>query len=220
MNATLAHLITQLYPRSWRERYGDEFAALLIAQPANVRTVSNVIRAALGERISPTVLVQDCPESRFASWCRRAPWAVFTIGPLLFLAVAYLAACLILWSGWQVFLPGARSPFVRIDGLAMLYFGAGRLLYFAAPVWIGWCVGILAIRHHVTTQWPRIGLALVGLLGGAAQVQVTQPLVGLAGRVSMRLALGENLAHTFVILALIVLPYTLLRLQRRTPLSS
>ena len=51
MNDKVAHLVTRLYPRSWRDRYGDEFEALLMAESGSVRTLTNVVRSALKERM-------------------------------------------------------------------------------------------------------------------------------------------------------------------------
>jgi hypothetical protein len=61
MNPRLAHLLLRLYPRAWRERYGDEFEALLLAGRAGIRNelgaVLNVAGSALKERVSPTPAV-------------------------------------------------------------------------------------------------------------------------------------------------------------------
>ena len=46
MKSTVVARLLRLYPRSWRERYGDEFAALLEAHPASVATISDVILGA------------------------------------------------------------------------------------------------------------------------------------------------------------------------------
>jgi hypothetical protein len=54
MNRALAHLLTCLYPRQWRERYGAEFEALLQAGRADLRTSANVVWSALCEHIFPT----------------------------------------------------------------------------------------------------------------------------------------------------------------------
>ena len=50
MKARVAHLITRLYPRSWRDRYGEEFEALLIVQPGSLRNIINVASSAFRER--------------------------------------------------------------------------------------------------------------------------------------------------------------------------
>src|SRR5487761_1581484 len=52
-------------------------------------------------------------QRQFQSWCARAPWAAFGLGPLFLLAGAWFVALFILWSGWKIFLPGADTPFVR-----------------------------------------------------------------------------------------------------------
>jgi hypothetical protein len=53
MNAKVAHLLTRLYPRAWRDRYGEEFEALLVDASAPSSAL-NVIRAAIREHIFPT----------------------------------------------------------------------------------------------------------------------------------------------------------------------
>lgn len=52
MNRVVRHLLTRLYPRDWRKRYGVEFDALL--QAARFRTSANVVWSALREHIVPT----------------------------------------------------------------------------------------------------------------------------------------------------------------------
>jgi len=54
MNGRLAHLLTRLFPRSWRKRYGAEFEALLEDSGGGLRTSSNVVWSALREHIFPT----------------------------------------------------------------------------------------------------------------------------------------------------------------------
>jgi hypothetical protein len=54
MNPRLAHLLTRLYPQTWRERYGEEFEAFLQSGPGNLQAAANVVRSALHERIIPT----------------------------------------------------------------------------------------------------------------------------------------------------------------------
>jgi hypothetical protein len=54
MNRVVAHLLTRLYPRAWRERYGEEFEALLQDGCGDLRTSANVLWSALCEYIFPT----------------------------------------------------------------------------------------------------------------------------------------------------------------------
>lgn len=46
MNGSLAEWLVGLFPRRWRERYGDEFEELLEREGANFATIFDVLRAA------------------------------------------------------------------------------------------------------------------------------------------------------------------------------
>jgi hypothetical protein len=167
-------------------------------------------------------------QRQFQSWCARAPWAMFGVAPLILLFGAYFVACLVLWSGWKIFLPGAETPFVRLDGPAIYYFGIGKMIYFFAPVLVGWCIGLVAVRQRLNAAWPAVGLLLVAMAGGAAQVHVSRPSdPGGAGHVSMDFSLGpfaqgvsHGLSHALVILLATVLPWLVWRLLRARSLPA
>ena len=59
MNALL-----RLYPRAWRDRYGDELAALLDEQPATLLDRLDLIRGALDARMHPQVPGTDAAPER------------------------------------------------------------------------------------------------------------------------------------------------------------
>jgi hypothetical protein len=227
MNPRLAHLLVLLYPRPWRERYGAEFEAVLQAGRGGLRASANVILSAIHEHVFPTPGLK-MEQSQLQSWCIRAPWAMFGLAPLFLLAGAYFVACLILWSGWKIFLPGTNTPFVPIDGFAVFYFGAGRLLYYAAPIFIGWGIGLIAARHRLKAVWPAVGLVLIALMGGTAHVHASRPAVpGGVGHISMDFTLGysvqgisQGLFHPLMIFSLTMLPYVIWRLQKAHSLSA
>lgn len=50
MRPRLAYLLVRLYPRDWRERYGEEFEALLQDSRGGFRALVNVAWSALRER--------------------------------------------------------------------------------------------------------------------------------------------------------------------------
>ncbi len=54
MNRRLAHLVTRLYPRRWRERYGEEFEDFLLDSRGDLKTWVDVMSGAVGEHIHPT----------------------------------------------------------------------------------------------------------------------------------------------------------------------
>lgn len=200
--------------RAEEERAGRSPADSDSAAFIRLGGMDNLARAMIGQR--------QCQ-----SWCARAPWAMFGLAPILLLAGSYFAACLILWSGWRIFLPGTDTPFVRLDGLAILYFGVGKSLYYFAPILIGWGIGLIAARQRLRAVWPAVGLLMIALIGGMAQVHAIRPAVpGGAGHVSMDLALwnsaqgvSNGLLHALVILALSVLPIFAWRLRKAHSLS-
>jgi hypothetical protein len=227
MNNRLAQRLVRLYPRPWRERYGAELEALLHSGRGGLRMSANVVWSAFHEHVFPTPGLK-IEQSRFQSWCVRAPWAMFGLAPLLLLAAAYFVACFILWSGWEIFLPRANTPFVPIDGPAIFYFQVGRLIYFSAPILIGWAIGLVAGRQRLKAVWPAVGWILIALTGGTAQVHASRTAVlGGVGHIRMGFALGpsvhgipDGLFHALVILSLTVLPYLIWQLQKTHFVSS
>lgn len=153
------------------------------------------------------------------SWTARAPWAVLGAGPVLAVVFAWGLALLILWTGWTWFLQGTPNPFgVRLHGFSMVYFGVGRMLYFWSPLLAGWGIVLLAGRQRVRAVWPVMaGAVVVALMGSTGAVDVRPPTVpGQAGDVGMRFypVSGQYEAaavHALVLLALMTVPYLLLR---------
>src|SRR5713101_8937848 len=215
--------------RRYLTELADHLADLKAEEERSGRSRADAESAALIRLGGMDDLAKAMIEQRqFQSWCARAPWAMFGLAPLFLLAAAYFVACLILWSGWKIFLPGTDTPFVRIDGFAILYFGVGWSLYSGAPILIGWAIGLIAARQRFNLVWPTVGLALIALIGGTAQVHASRPAVpGGVGHVSMGFTLGPSvqgisygLFHALVILSLTVLPYLIWRLQKAHSLSA
>jgi hypothetical protein len=196
--------------RAGRSRADAESAALL-----RLGGMEDLARAMIQQR-------------QLQSWSARAPWAIFGLAPLLFLAAAYFIASFILWSGWKIFLPGIDTPFVPINGLAILYFGIGWSLYTFAPIAIGWAIELIAARQRFNLVWPTIGVSLIALIGGTAKVHTHRPTYpGGAGHVSMSLALGptvqgipDGLAQALLILSFTVLPYLIWRFHKGRSISA
>jgi hypothetical protein len=231
VNASLAHLLTRLYPRAWRKRYAEEFEELL-RNERGLRTLANVVCSAFCEHILPTQRGDIDPSSRsfrFRSWCVRAPWAVFGLAPLMLLAGAYFLACLYLWSIWTILMPGADTPFgVRWTGppyaLQNLSFQFGKFYYFGAPILIGWGIGLIAARQRMKAVWPILAFVLIALMGGTAEIHASRSGVPDAiGHIRMDFfAFGpsvqgvyNNLFQVLLILLLTVPPWLLWqRLQK------
>lgn len=102
------------------------------------------------------------------------------------------------------------------------------MIYFGAPILIGWGIGLVAARQRLKAIWPIAGLALIALMGGTGQVRADRPFVaGEAGRVSMVFNLGNSvhgipngLVNALVLLTVMALPYVIWRLQKARSISA
>jgi len=206
--------------RRYLNELSDHLADLKAEEEREGRSPADAESAALIRLGNMDDLAKAMTEqAEFQSWCARAPWAMFGLAPVLFLAAAWCVALLILWSGWQIFLANTDTPFVPIDGFAIFYFGVGRLLYFIAPILVGWGIGLIAARQRLKAIWPSVGLVLIALIGGAARVQASRTAVsGGLGHIRMDFGLGASvqgtLFHALVIFSLAVLPYFIWRFQK------
>jgi hypothetical protein len=67
MKARYARWLVRLYPREWRDRYGEEFEALLQDGPGGLRALVDVLSSALIEHILPVtksgVVMNQYPNS-------------------------------------------------------------------------------------------------------------------------------------------------------------
>jgi hypothetical protein len=203
----------------------DHFADLRTEEEDAGRSRADAESAAILRLGGMDELTSAMTEKRqFQSWSVRAPWATFGLTPPILLAGAWFVALFILWSGWKMFLPGADTPFGghRVYKLANWYFQAGKALYFVAPILVGWGIGLIAARQRFKPVWPTIGLALIALMGGTAQVHASRTAVpGGLGHIRMDFALKtsvqsipDGLSHALLIFTLAVLPYLIWRLQR------
>lgn len=189
-----------------RNRTDAESAALL-----RLGTIDELAKAMIDQR-------------QLQAWSARAPWVIFALAPVVLLSMAWFVALFILWSGWQMFLPEAETPFGGglHYGFVNIYFQLGRMIYFNAPFVIGWAIGLIAIRQRSKSVWPAIGLVLLAYLGGTAQVHANrkQVLSGV-GHISMGFGLGASgqsvtggLTHVLIIFSIALLPYLIWRLRQ------
>ena len=218
--------------RRYLSELGDHLADLRAEEERAGRTGADAEAAALLRLGGTNELARAMLERRqMQSWSARAPWAVFAVAPVLVLAAAWFVALFMLWTGWQIFLPGADTPFGRRPGThhlfewANVYFQIGRAIFFGAPILVGWVIGIAAGRQRLNLVWPAAGLLWIALLGSTAQVHATR--MGVAGgrHVSMSFTFSHFAASSYglfdalVILSLTVLPYLVWRLQQAYRLS-
>ncbi len=210
--------------RRYLDELGDHLADLKAEERKAGRSRAEAESAAMARLGGVDELAKAMIGQReFQSWSVRAPWAAFGVAPLLILAGAWYVALFMLWSGWNVFMPGSDTPFVRLQGLAILFFGVGRSIFFGAPLLIGWGVGLMAARQRLKAVWPVVSMVLIALIGGTAQVHVSRtPMAGGLGYIGMNFNVGPGslrgvpagVVHALVILLITALPYFVWRLLR------
>jgi hypothetical protein len=156
------------YPRVWRERYGEEFTELLIAdiaeRPASVLRTLDVARAGLLARLAAAGLAELHVEP-LADPGRRLRGSLGTLGAALMLCLALGTA---LWSqlaiAWARTVPASVAVPARQAGLVM----SVALLAFAALV----VLAVLPVGYAVTRDFSRRLLAPLLVLAAAVTVLV------------------------------------------------
>ena len=74
--------LLRLYPRPWRERYGEEFEELLAQRPPSARHRLDIVRGALDAHLHPQLADQDRVVDRW--WLSPlAGFGLYVIGVLI-----------------------------------------------------------------------------------------------------------------------------------------
>jgi hypothetical protein len=218
--------------RRYINELSDHLADLIAEEERAARGSQEAKLGALARLGNSEDLAKAMIERRqFRSWSARAPWATFGLVPLLVLAGAYFIASVYLWLGWRSFLADADTPFIPMAGpvyaLKNVYFQAGKLFYFSAPVLVGWGVGLIAARQRIKLFWPTAGLVMMAWMGATAQIHAWRSAVRHEiFHVRMNFfTVGPGKAHdlagalliTAVIFTLAALPYLLWRIWQGVP---
>jgi hypothetical protein len=171
----------KLYPRTWRERYGAEFEALLDDTGADVHIVFNVLTEAIGmqvrrwKRIAPAVLLGTAALSLASCWVGQKPYTspgtqlIFhqdsTLGGMMGLLVFLAAAVGGLISSMRKqdgkFHAAKRARRASF-GIVIVYLAATLLVSLLTPrliVSIGdgycydtWCIGVQRVNATLEGQ--------------------------------------------------------------------
>lgn len=152
MNRVVARLLARLYPRDWRERYGEEFEALLQDGRGGLSTSANVVWAAICEYIFPTTGGNmDRSINSFGSIVRR---------PSAFLPLAMSLTALAIVLGHIALFGAAREADEGATAHLWQLLMAGQM-----PV-----LAIFAIKW--LPRAPRQTLCVLALQAGAALASI------------------------------------------------
>lgn len=211
----------------------DHLADLTAEEERAGRNRADAESAALGRLGGTDTLARAMIEQRqFQSWCARAPWATFGLAPVAFLAAAWFIFLFLLWLGWQIFLPGAITPFGRHGTVAgnlfqpsNIYFQIDRAFYFGAPILVGWGIAFVAVRQRLKAAWPLAGMVLIALVAGASIVRANRAIVPGPAHIDLVFNLAPSvqappfgLFQALVILSLTALPYLVWRSRKTNSL--
>jgi hypothetical protein len=117
--------LLSLYPRSWRERYGEEFAELLAARPPSLGDRVDIVRGAVDARLHPQVRGTEAVADRVPDRFGIAP-----LGGLFAFAGALLivANCPVQYDEYGSYRDGgAALPFIVL-AFVLLSVGLHRVI--------------------------------------------------------------------------------------------
>lgn len=177
-----ARRLLRWYPRSWRNRYGAEFAELLLAEladtPRDWRRTADVIVNGLLARCTAAGLTRHelpAPEQLRSGLATLA----ITLGAVLTLGVAMLAQ---LATGWQWASPASAQ--VTVGAVVMAAALAGLLVIaVAAVVPVAWHTALAVLRREPGVVGPALlaTFCFVVLVSGARHFANAWPGTGGTG---------------------------------------
>ena len=98
------HLLLRLYPRAWRERYGEELSAQLEAQrPLRIGVVADLVRGALDAHLHPlrrdnsTIRSSHVIDRRMVAARATAAWS-----PVAAVAITAVMVLMDFWQGHMI----------------------------------------------------------------------------------------------------------------------
>jgi hypothetical protein len=198
--------LLRLYPRPWRDRYGEEFEALLADRPPSVRHRVDIVRGALDAHRHPQLVDPDRVTDRW--------WQVPLVGLGLFaIGVLLLAAAPERYDAYGSYRDGGIALVPMFGAIALLIAGIARLVVLlpteaGALRFIGFA-GVSAGVVFAMAPWTGIlgatffGATLVVAVG-AWRVAV------IPGRLAAALVVALS-GPTALYLATIVLPWYWMR---------
>lgn len=190
MKGETARRLVRLYPGVWRERYEEEFVAMLEQSPASVKDILDVTLGALDARLRPQVV----PEGRMAVVERMRGSVLLGLWAWTFLVVAGVGFQKM--TEYEDFVRAARDN-VAV-GVAFYAVVVGAVLALAAVVVGGAPIAFAALRKALTEGRRDVPLLFcVPPLSLVAFVGYTLVLVGVVYP-----ALGSPAVHDPVNVAL------------------
>jgi hypothetical protein len=141
----LSGLLIRLYPAAWRERYGDEFEAVLEERPLGPFDVADIVLGAIDARLHMRTRAAGRHQGRGFAMSLRIGGIAAILGALFWIAG------LALWSVRPAPLGAAGPPLLLVAGCVALLVAVAGLSAFQA-------------RVYPTLTWSAFGLTAIGTL--------------------------------------------------------
>ncbi len=148
--------------------------------------------ARLGSADSLAVAMIARPE--LCSWSARRPCAAYLLAPSLALVLGLALSVAILVAVAGTFRPGGSGLSLPawFPGFATtLTVGTPLVL----PILLAWALAAHATRRRMKEYWPLLGLATLGILGGAVGIDLSLPSLAGPGELNVNLALLPPFCH-------------------------
>ena len=191
--------LLRLYPRPWRERYGDELLALLADRPTTFIDRLDLIRGAVDARLHPE-LVEPAAHPRGTLMDSRLPGIAAIAAGTLWLVDVAIGAIIGTMEGSLI---EAIAPILLYVVVALMLLAAigPFLVPYARRVWAVLAAIALAWLFAIGVQWPLSVYLVFVVLGVIAAC-----LLWLA---SYRAGLGNTVGLLIIVVG-VVLPLGLL----------
>ena len=175
---TARSLLIRCYPARWRDRYGDEFEAVLGERPLGPFDVADILLGALDAQLRLRGRGAHLAQGRGLSMSLRIGGFAAIVGAALLTVAGFLGSGLVL-------VDGAIAPVLLVSGLALLLVAVAGLSAFLAGLvgtlvagdafWVVWFLGsmtalagsaLFAIATYRTAVLSRAAAALLAVGSG------------------------------------------------------
>jgi hypothetical protein len=166
--------LVRLYPRAWRDRYEEEFLALLAERPPTLGDLVDTVRGAVDAHLNPQGEVESSP------WTHRIPGLLALIAGAMWSAV-FLT--FVFWprDAWTLASLIPLSLLLMFLSLPGDYMAAhGRRVAIALGV-VGLCIVVANLPYSLLTVMAGVGGYLFAL-GGMLTMAAIRAEIGASGR--------------------------------------
>jgi hypothetical protein len=166
--------LVRLYPRAWRDRYEEEFLALLAERPPTFGDLVDTVRGALDAHLNPQGDVEPAP------WTHRIPGLLALIAGAMWSAV-FLAFVFWQENAWSLAVLIPLSVLLMFLSLPGDYMAAHGRRTAAVLGVVGLCIVVANLPYSLVTAVAGIGGYLIAL-GGLLTMAAIRAQIGPSGR--------------------------------------